>query len=216
MSPFEVELSKIVKEFKKMSALMSDDSREVVETYDIIALQVRCIAAVERAAGRQSLHFARVSAPRPDRYTDWGQLELQVGVVMALLHDIKSGFMKAFAELVHSSMFSDFLEMASHLLDAGYKDAAAVIAGSTLEAHLRQLCVKSSIPPDINGRPKKADAMNSDLASAGTITKLDQKSVTAWLGLRNDAAHANYNVYDEPRVRLMIDGIRHFITVYPA
>ncbi len=38
--------------------------------------------------------------------------------------------------------------MAEHLLDEGYKDAATVIAGSSLEPHLRQLCQKSGIPTE--------------------------------------------------------------------
>ena len=61
-------------------------------------------------------------------------------IAKALRDDIKAGCLKSFAELIHGELFGDFLEMAKHLLDEGYKDAAAVIAGSTLEGHLRQLC----------------------------------------------------------------------------
>ena len=34
--------------------------------------------------------------------------------------------------------------------------------------------------------------MNNDLACGNSYTKLDQKSVTAWLDLRNRAAHGRY------------------------
>jgi hypothetical protein len=40
--------------------------------------------------------------------------------------------------------------------------------------------------------------------------------VTAWAGIRNDAAHADYGKYTAERVRLMIQGIRHFMSSYPA
>lgn len=40
---------------------------------------------------------------------------------------------------------SEFLDMSQHLNEAGYKDAAAVIAGSTLESHLKELAVKNGI-----------------------------------------------------------------------
>ena len=53
--------------------------------------------------------------------------------------------MDSLAALAHAEVFADFLEMAQHLLDVGYKDAAAVIAGSALEAHLRQLAVKTGV-----------------------------------------------------------------------
>jgi len=61
-------------------------------------------------------------------------------------------------------MFSDFLEMAGYLLSEAYKDAAAVIIGSILEAQLRKLADKHGIvvlKPD--GKPKTADTLNGDL-----------------------------------------------------
>ena len=39
-------------------------------------------------------------------------------------------------------MANDFLDMAYHLLENDYKDASAVMIGSVLEEHLRQLCNK--------------------------------------------------------------------------
>ena len=47
-----------------------------------------------------------------------------------------------------------------------------------------------------NLRPKKTDRMNSELTKAEAYSKLDQKSVTAWLDLRNKAAHGKYDEYD--------------------
>ena len=41
--------------------------------------------------------------------------------------------MQSREELIHASVFADFLQMADYLVDSGYKDAGAVIAGSTLE-----------------------------------------------------------------------------------
>ncbi len=43
-----------------------------------------------------------------------------------------------------------------------------------------------------------------------------QKNVTAWLDLRNKAAHGEYGKYEADQVGLMIDGIRDFITRHPA
>ncbi|MFZ0592306.1 MAG: hypothetical protein WAM39_17735, partial [Bryobacteraceae bacterium] len=104
-------------------------------------------------------------------------------------------------ELVHADVFSDFLEMADHLLEQGYKDAAAVIVGSVLEEHLRKLCQKHGLGTTINsGAPKKADLINADLAGAMVYPKLDQKNVTAWLDVRNKAAHGKYQ--STPRNRL--------------
>ena len=64
--------------------------------------------------------------------------------------------------------------------------------------------------------PKKADAINAELAKAAAYTKLDQKNVTAWLGLRNDAAHGHYSAYDNNQIVLLISSIRDFISRNPA
>ena len=110
--------------------------------------------------------------------------------------------------------------MATHLLSEGYKDAAAVIAGSTLEEHLRQLAGKHSVTTEHaqKGRtvPKKADRLNADLAKAAAYKKLDHKNITSWLNLRNDAAHGQYEEYSQVQVELMVQGIRDFLARVPV
>ena len=63
--------------------------------------------------------------------------------------------MESFEELVHGDMFGDCLEMSDHLLDAGYKDAAAVLAGSILEVHMKKLCGKYGVETTSRGKTKK-------------------------------------------------------------
>jgi hypothetical protein len=135
------------------------------------------------------------------------------GVLKALRADYESGCLQTFQELVHADLFSDFLEMAEYFLEEGYKDPAAVMAGGVLEEHLRKLCQKHGIT--LAARPK-LDTMNADLAKAGAYGKNEQKQVTAWAGIRNEAAHANYGNYSAEQVKLMVAGIRDFITRNPA
>src|SRR5260221_1202017 len=113
------------------------------------------------------------------------RLAMYRGVAQSLLDDLEAGYNRSFEEIIHGDVFSDYLDMAEHLLEANYKDAAAVLAGSTLEGHLRTI-FRKHIPQGNVAR--KADALNADLASAGAYGKLDQKNVTAWLDLRNKAA----------------------------
>jgi hypothetical protein len=58
--------------------------------------------------------------------------------------------------------------------------------------------------------------MNSEIAGAGVYTKLDQKSVTAWLDLRNKAAHGKYAEYTREQAALMLRGVMDFAARYPA
>jgi len=110
--------------------------------------------------------------------------------------------------------------MAEYLLEEGYKDPAAVITGSTLEEHLRILCIKKGIDIEIMSKgklgPKKVDMLNTNLTKQGVYSKLDLKSVTAWLDLRDKAAHGKYSEYNEIQVKQLIIGVRDFIVRNPA
>lgn len=137
----------------------------------------------------------------------------------AILHSIQNeidgGWIFTVKKIIAAEIFSDFLEMAEHLLEQGYKDPAAVMIGSVLEENLRQLCAANNIDTELEKDgafiPKKSDRLNSDLAKSEAYTKLDQKSVTAWLNLRNSAAHGKYDEYTKEQVNLMLHGVTDFL-----
>ena len=143
-------------------------------------------------------------------------IQLLVGILQALRADYEAGYLRSVEELIHADIFGDFLEMARYLLFEGYKDAAAVITGGVLEEHLRKLCIKAGLPITVQGRPQKADTLNSELTAAGVISKLDQKNVTAWLDLRNKSAHGKYFEYTKDQVELFVQSVQDFITRVPA
>lgn len=153
---------------------------------------------------------------------DDGALSIRrtLGILKALREDVEAGYLTTLRELIHADMFGNFLEMAAYLLSDGYKDPAAVFIGGVLEEHLRQLCTKHRVPTEVDTgsgpRPKKAEAMNTDLAKQLIYSKLDQKQVTAWLDLRNKAAHGKYGEYSADQVSLMLQGVQSFLTRYPA
>ncbi len=132
------------------------------------------------------------------------------GALRALRADYAAGHLQRVEQIVQADLFADFLEMAEHLLEQGYKDPAAVLVGGVLEEQLRKLCAHNGIAVEVAGKPKKADALNSDLAAAGVYNKLDQKSVTAWLDLRNKAAHGKFGEYGADQVSVFLQGVRNF------
>jgi hypothetical protein len=137
-------------------------------------------------------------------------LSSKVGALRALRRDYDAGYLVTVQSLVRAEVFADFLEMDEHLLEQGYKDPAAVLVGGVLEEHLRTLCEERGISAQASGKPKKADSMNADLTSAGVYNKLDQKSVTAWLDLRNKASHGHYSEYTADQVGNMLLGVQEF------
>jgi hypothetical protein len=143
-------------------------------------------------------------------------IEAGINILQTLRFEIDNGWLVKIKQLVSAEIFSDFLEMSKYLLDSKYKDPAAVMIGSVLEEHLRQLCVSNSIDSSlIKGSdiiPKKADLLNSDLTKANIYGVLEQKNVTAWLDLRNKAAHGKYSEYSIEQVALMYLGVLDFVT----
>ncbi|MFE9312910.1 hypothetical protein ACFYM5_35710 [Streptomyces sp. NPDC006706] len=138
------------------------------------------------------------------------------GIAEALRDDLKAGWSESVVEQVHADMYSSYLDMAAALLENGFKDPAAVIAGTSLEVHVRELCEKNAVDVEVNGKPKRADTMNTDLKKVGVYGTLQQKQVTAWMDLRNKAAHGNYHEYGHAEVGAFIRGVREFMLKYPA
>ena len=58
--------------------------------------------------------------------------------------------------------------------------------------------------------------MNGELKAAGVYNALEQKQVTAWLAIRNSAAHGDYGDYDEAAVKGLIERVGNFAVRHPA
>jgi hypothetical protein len=131
--------------------------------------------------------------------------------VKAALEDLKGGYFFEAKTLLEAEVFSDLLEQAEELQQAGYKDAAAVLAGGVLEKHLRSMCVRRGIgllKP--NGKHKMMNDMNDALAKAGAYNALKKKQVTAWADLRNNAAHGNSTAYTASDVDAFLRDVSDF------
>ncbi len=217
------QLESLIEEYKDMLTRSRHNDASDLQKSEHFRFTSRVSAAIQRIAGTNSPYMQEVQRIKEEKRAESESFNshYMYGVLLGLYEDVKAGYLESVADLLHGEIFSDFLEMASHLIDNGYKDAAAVVAGSSLEAHLRMLCQKNGIAIEAtttsgNKQRKKADLLNSELTKIGAYEKLDQKNVTAWLDLRNKAAHGNYSEYVKEQVKLMISGIRDFLTRNPA
>lgn len=192
-----------------------DDLSDLHE--EATAYSVRLRAAIERLAPGQNTY----AQEKDDivKLIENNKLRIGkfVGILQALRTDAANGWLEGISELIHADTFSDLLDQAAELIDKSYKDAAAVVAGSALETHIRLLCDRFSVSTTIpSGAPKKADTMNAELVKAGAYNTLQQKAVTAWLGIRNAAAHGECGKYTAADVNSMINSVRDFVLRYPA
>lgn len=175
------------------------------------------VAAIERYAPRSTFYFTSMQSMMEIVDSgDANSIRDVAGILKALKVDYESGGLQCVEDIIHADLFSDFLEMARYLLDENYKDASAVIIGGVLEEQLRKLCIKNDISIEVDTRPKKAEAMNNELYKFPVYSKLDNKNITAWLDLRNNAAHGKYSEYNNEQVNLMFHGVSEFVSRFPA
>ena len=203
------QLSQALECIKRMQD-KSEGFKFTLKEDDLIELHTTLHAAADSLAPpgspyRRNMEFA-VSEGDLD-----GQLPMLIGVVRALHAAYSHGYLLNVQQLVRGDMFEDFLDMAEHLIEQGYKDSVAVLAGGVLEEHLRQLCRRHGV--DIQGMhgSKPASRMNDELVGAGAYSKLDAKNVSAWLGLRNSAAHGKFADYNQEQVKLVTLGVRELL-----
>ena len=110
--------------------------------------------------------------------------------------------------LVSAEVFTDFLGMAKHLLERGYRDPAASLCGAVLEQGLRRIATKEGIK--VRDRDDLG-ALNQKLAAKGVYTRLVQKRVTVWTDVRNAADHGEFSQYSKTDVEEMHTGVGSFL-----
>jgi hypothetical protein len=186
---------------------------EWVKGEEMKRFRAASLSFIGRAYGEGHSHFTEFF--ENTRSCSLLEAKCGLGILKAIRDEIAGDWLFTVKGLVAAEVFSDYMEMAEYLLASNWKDPAAVIAGSTLEEHLRQLCRKNGIPvtqqKDGKDVPLKANQLNNDLAAKDVYSKLDHKNVTAWLDLRNKAAHGDYKEYNAEQVKGMIAGITEFM-----
>jgi len=164
---------------------------DCVKSGEMTGFRSASLSFIEQVYGADKTHYKVFEKTTNGSYPN--RAESGIAILSAIKTEIDGGWIFTIKGLVASELFADFIEMAEHLLTTGYKDPAAVMIGGVLEEHLRQLCKTNDIEIDEHKNekimPLKADRLNSELAKSSVYTKLDQKMVTAWLDLRNKAAH---------------------------
>ncbi len=130
------------------------------------------------------------------------------GILLAAKEDYIKGLFGDQKLFICAEVFIDFLQQAEYLLKEGYKDAAAVIAGSVFEDGLRRLCVLKRID---YGEKETINPLNQKLYKESVYNKLWYEEVSAKAVIRNDAAHGKYDGYGPKDVQGLIDFIKRFL-----
>jgi hypothetical protein len=188
---------------------------------ELSSVTARCGQIIQRIYGDGSHYEQRlrdVLATRnfADMHANYCRHVSQLaGLLKGVQHDLKSGVLDNVRQLLRAEIFVDFLEMAEHLLDEGYKDASAVLLGAVLEDSLRKIAVTHGVSiVGGQGKPLTMDPLNVSIAKAAVYGPLVQKQVTSWANLRNDAAHGHFAKYDAAQVKQFLDLVQKFCADY--
>ncbi len=143
--------------------------------------------------------------------TEDSSVKQGVAILRAAKEDIEGGYLQKVEALVSASIFSDFLEMAEHLIDNGYKDPAASLTGAVLEDGLRRICVSNRITLKTK---EDISSLNQKLAQKQIYNQLRHKQIQVWNDIRNNADHGNFDEYKAENVKEMLGGVQKFLSEY--
>ncbi|MFE1574415.1 hypothetical protein ACFIQG_21890 [Comamonas odontotermitis] len=116
------QLDGIVLEYETLTHRSIHSDLSDLPEYSRQAVVTRAVAAIARISGENSSYaneVKRVLKQLPHLHLHLAPI---IGVVKALRADVNAGHLQTLIELVHAATFADFLEMAQHLIDAGYKN----------------------------------------------------------------------------------------------
>lgn len=78
--------------------------------------------------------------------TNFKNLNRSTQLLRKIIDVVKEGQFFNLKNIVASEIYEDHLQISEFFLLEGYKDPAAVVAGTTLESHLKEFCKQSDIP----------------------------------------------------------------------
>lgn len=163
------------------------------------------LGLVQRVFGIESVHAVHLQ----ERYRAFRKYDSELAQAAAIFgaakEDYEGGYLFTIRGLVRAEANQDILVQAAALLDAGHKDPACVVAGVALEQSIKELAARFGV------EMAKADRLNAELCKKGAYNIAKQKQLTAWLDLRNRAAHGEWNSYSAPDVKDLISGVERFV-----
>jgi hypothetical protein len=110
---------------------------------------------------------------------------------------------------------SDFLDQARILLEQQrvHPAAPAVLIGASLEEFLRTWLESANI--NLGNKKPSLESYSQLLRENDLITRQDAKDISSWGGLRNHAAHGEWDeVADRKRISIMLESVGLFMRRY--
>lgn len=181
----------------------------------VAGLQAQLVDFFRRFSGISS-PFAK-TAESLTTGADAYRANILVSIVEAFVDQARTGLLKGVSPEMKGRLdaVSDLLDQANTLLsEKGIHPAApTVLIGASLEEFLRTWSEREGLA--LGNRKPGLTSFAQILKEADLINKQDAKDIESWGGLRNHAAHGEWNEVSDPqRIRLMLEGVNLFMRRY--
>ena len=159
------------------------------------------------------IHLSKISQSWDDKII----MKYVVSNLEAFIRYVENGLLEGVSikRKAQIDVVSDFLDQANTLLNSKEVHPAAptVIVGAALEEFLRNWIEEAGL--NLGGKNPSLDSYAKMLREEKLITKQDVKDITSWSGLRNHAAHGEWDeVKDKNRISIMLEGVNLFMRKY--
>lgn len=146
----------------------------------------------------------------------WADEQLE-SVINAFLRSVEFDLISnvSFERKLKITVVNDFLNQAEEVLQKKelHPAVAAFLIGASLEEFLRTWVLEQNLSFD--EQKPTIDTYSKVLRQNEFIDKQDFKDITAWAGIRNNAAHGLWElVKDKEKVNIMLAGVNNFIRKY--
>lgn len=191
-----------------------NQSKRIIETSKENSFQgyTEAVEFLRVFSGDKSSFYTNILNYRNSK--DYFRRDRTITILNAFINYIENGLMEevSIERKAQIDVVSDFLDQANTLLETKnvHPATATVLIGASLEEFLRNWVEDSSL--SIGNQKKGIDTYAKTLKKANLIDTQDMKDITVWAGLRNHAAHGNWEeVEDKKRISIMLESVNLFM-----
>lgn len=209
-------VSRLRERIRTVGENYSDNPLDIDDLYDSsrprpVGVQAEVVEFLKIAAGHKSQFVLQAqTANGAPKFV----LRTLDAVLEGFLQHVSAGLQSAVSprRQAQIDVVSDLLEQADALLQKKGVHAAApiMLIGATLEEYLRTTVEKEGL--SLGNRKPGLQSYADILRDANVLSKQDVKDITSWAGMRNHAAHGEWDkVRDPERAKLMLQGVNLFL-----
>lgn len=178
-------------------------------------VETRMLAALTRFSPKGSIYRVQASHYVSSTGVPSERRRRLAGVLEALRADYETGAFGEIEARVRLEVLDDLLDIAERLVEEQPR-SSVVLTGGILEEHIVKLAQAHGIELEQDGKRKRTQQLNDELAKIGVYTRTEQKQLTWAIGLRNDANHVFSKDIKAADAELLIAATRAIVKDHSA